>query len=157
MYGLVKVAADQVEAKGMQTKVYNYLKKNYPPDCLQWVKDVEWKLSDSVPLSDIKMARRPGGAREQDKVKGIAQAIRDGQKMEPVVLVRLPNGDIKIADGYHRTKGYEKAEKKNVRAYIATVKDAKGPWDKEMHEKKLNVGKAASFDGGLAKIAFLHK
>jgi hypothetical protein len=153
MEGLVKVATE----KKNSTKVFNYLKQNYPEDCLMWSKEVDWSLKD-IPLKDIKMARRPGGAREMDKVKGIAQAVKDGKPMEPVVLVKLPDGTIKIADGYHRTLGFDHAEKEKIKAWIANVQEDKGPWDKEMHEKKLNVGKkAAEMDLGLAKLAELEQ
>lgn len=139
-------------------KVYDYLKQNYPDDCIQWSKTVDWKLDDDVPLKEIQMARRPGGPRELDKVKGIAQAVKDGKPMDPVVLVKLPDGTIKIADGYHRTLGFQHAGKKSIKAWIASVPEQKGAWDKEMHEKKLNIGKKAYDEFleyvGLQKEAF---
>ncbi|PGQ88320.1 ParB N-terminal domain-containing protein [Priestia megaterium] len=156
MYGLAKLAATTIpkspdDVKKFKKKssdkqkvnalVYNYLKKNYPEECIQWARMVDWKLQEQVPLSKVKMARRPGGAREQDKVKRIAQAIKDGEHMEPVVLVQLPDGSMKIADGYHRTLGFKRAEKKSVKAWVANVPIADGPWDQEMHKLKLNVGK----------------
>lgn len=145
---LIKIAE---EAKKSLTKeVFNYLKENYPEDCLQWVNNAKWSLQKSVPLADIKMARRPGGAREMDKVKGIAQAVKDGKAMEPVVLVKLPDGTLKIADGFHRTLGFKNADKDSIKAYVGEVEISNGPWDKEMHEKKLNVGMPKkAFVGGL--------
>lgn len=143
MDGLLKLAADGADQSKTNKKVYKYLQENYPDDCLQWAKDVEWKLVERVPLDKVKMARRPGGAREQDKVKNIAKAINEGEKMDPVVLVKCSDGTHKIADGYHRTLGTQKAEKKHINAWVAEVPEDKGPWDKEMHEKKLNVGKPA--------------
>lgn len=146
--GLVKIANDKdLKRTNITNKVHTYLKENYPVECLKWVKDAKWTLSKQVPLSKIKMARRPGGAREKDKVKGIAQAVKDGKSMEPVVLVELPDGTMKIADGFHRTLGFKHAEKKTIKAYVGKVEEDKGPWDKEMHEKKLNVGKTAAYEG----------
>lgn len=143
------------EQEKINKKVFEYLKQNYPEDCVFWSTLVDWELKD-VSLEDIKMARRPGGAREMDKVKGIAQAVKDGKAMEPVVLVKLPDGTVKIADGYHRTLGFKHADKAKIKAWIAPVPDSKGPWDKEMHERKLNVGKKASeMELGLAKLAEL--
>ena len=141
----MKLAAttETKEQKKTNNKVYKYLLENYPPDCLEWAKTVDWKLVQRVPLSSVKMARRPGGAREQDKVKNIAEAIKGGKKMDPVVLVKLSDGTYKIADGYHRTLGTDKAGKVSINAWVASVSEDKGPWDKEMHEKKLNVGKPA--------------
>ncbi|MED4068604.1 ParB N-terminal domain-containing protein [Priestia megaterium] len=156
MYGLAKTAATKIpkspgEVKDFKKRntdngkvnalVYNYLKKNYPESCIQWARMINWKLQESVPLDKVKMARRPGGAREQDKVKRIAQAIKNGEHMEPVVLVRLPDGSYKIADGYHRTLGFKYADKKAVKAWVANVPVVDGPWNHEMHKLKLNVGK----------------
>lgn len=148
---LIKIAEEQ--KKKMTQTVFDYLKENYPTDCLQWVKDAKWSLQKSVPLSDIKMAKRPGGAREMDKVKGIAQAVKDGKPMEPVVLTKLPDGTLKIADGYHRTLGFKHAGEDSIKAYVGEVTEKNGPWDKEMHEKKLNVGMPKkAFVSGLLNI-----
>lgn len=138
-----KTASEEAKKEfGQAAKVYNYLKKNYPKSTLGWVDDVKWERKH-VSLSDIQMDRRPGGAREQEKLKNIESAFRSNEKMEPVVLVKLPNGKVKIADGYHRTLGCKRAEKENIDAWIGTVSEDKGPWDKEMHEKKLNTGSPA--------------
>lgn len=152
MYGLVKLAA-MPERKNAKT-VYKYLKENYPAKVLSWVKDVDWNLSDRVSLSKIKMARRPGGARERDKVKGIAGAVKEGKPMEPVVLVKTSDGKYKIADGFHRTLGFKHADRKTIKAWVAEVYEDDGPWDKKMHENKLNVGKKADeIDLGILKLA----
>lgn len=148
MEGLVKSAAVKAVKA---SEIHKYLKQNYPDDCIGWVKDIEWK-EKKVPLSQIQMARRPGGAREMDKVKGIAEAVKQGKEMEPVVLVKTPEGKTKIADGYHRTLGHDHADEKTIKAWITEVPENKGPWDKEMHEKKLNVGKKAELDLGLAGL-----
>lgn len=149
MEGLVKLAAETKTIK--PSEVHKYLKQNYPDDCIGWCKDYDWK-EKKVPLSKIQMARRPGGARETDKVKGIAEAVKQGKPMEAVILVETPDGKIKIADGYHRTLGHDHADKKTIKSWIAKVSDHKGPWDKEMHEKKLNVGKKAELDLGLSGL-----
>lgn len=126
----------------MEQKVYDYLKKNYPADTLGWVKGAKWELRD-VPLATIDMMRRPGG-RNMEKVKSIAAKVREGESMEPVVLVDTPKGR-KVADGYHRTLGFRHAGKTRIRAYIAKVEAEHGPWDTDMHAKKKNVmpGKTA--------------
>lgn len=121
-----------------QTEVYDYLKQNYPERTLGWVSEADWNGTETIPLSEIDMSRRPGG-RNMDKVKGIAQAVRDGKEMEPVVLVRTPGNDkLVIADGYHRTLGFQHAGEKGIEAFIGHVEDDEGPWDTEMHAAKLN-------------------
>ena len=116
-------------------EVYEYLRENYPADVLGWVKKELWKMR-RVPLSKIKMARRPGG-RNMGKVQGISDAIKRGAKMEPIILVETKDG-FKIADGYHRTLAYKHAGIKNVYAWVADGEHGAGEWDREMHDRKLN-------------------
>lgn len=125
-------------------EVYNYLETNYPKDVLEWVKEADWSL-DTISLSDINMAQRPGG-RNMEKVDRIAEAIRRGEKMGPVVLVEQSNDSYQIADGYHRTLAFKKAGRDKIEAYVASNVGDDGPWDEEMHAKKINVepGKVAS-------------
>ena len=121
-----------------EREVYDYLKQNYPERTLEWVADAKWNGTDTIPLSEIDMSRRPGG-RNMEKVKGIAQAVQDGKDMEPIILVRTPGNDkLVIADGYHRTLGFQHAGKKSIEAFIGHVEDEDGPWDTEMHAAKLN-------------------
>lgn len=119
-------------------KVYAALSKVYPADTLQWVKQADWRYDEAVPLADIDMDRRPGG-RDRKKVEGIAHAIADGMEMDPVVLV--DTGDehqLQIADGYHRTLAYRHAKQTTCSAYVASGVGEHGPWDREMHDRKLN-------------------
>ncbi|MDF2534342.1 MAG: ParB-like nuclease domain [Bacillales bacterium] len=144
-------------SKDLQSEVYNKLKEHYPKDVLGWVKKANWSLK-TIKLSDINMSRRPGG-RNMGKVNGIAKAVQDGQKMDPVVLVKQSTGRYQVADGYHRTLGFQKAGKDKIKAYVASDVGDDGPWDEEMHEKKLNVepGKTASVSiSRLYKIAKQH-
>lgn len=145
---------ESVKQTALQNKVYDLLKEHYPEKVLGWVKDATWSLQD-IDLSDINMSRRPGG-RNMEKVKNIAQAILDGKKMGPVVLVKQSTGRYQVADGYHRTLGFQKAGETKIKAYVAAGLEDDGPWDEEMHANKLNVeaGKKASVIGmGLAKLA----
>ena len=113
------------------------LGKVYPASVLGWAKSVEWRKSD-VPLADIQMARRPGG-RDQGKVEGIAQALDGGKQMDRVVLVQTPGNDkYEIADGYHRTLAFDRAGRTNIPAYVGKVSTDEGPWQREMHDAKLN-------------------
>lgn len=152
-FDVEKIAA-LLEDKKLNNEVYDKLKEHYPEDVLQWVKDADWTLK-SIPLSEINMSRRPGG-RNMDKVKGIAKAVEAGEKMDPVVLVKQSDGKYQVADGYHRTLGFQHAGKDKIKAYVADCGCDDGPWDKEMHEKKLNVEpgkKASETSEGLAKLA----
>lgn len=122
--------------------VLDYLSKNYPPRVLGWVKNATWTLNSAVPLAKIKMGRRPG-ARDPEKVAGIAKAITAGQTLEPVVLVDTGEGQYEIADGYHRTLAAQQAGKTTISAFIGSGVGQHGPWETEMHAAKLNTGKRA--------------
>lgn len=144
---MLKVA----ESEELATKVYDYLKSDYPKETLTWVKEVPWR-NTIVPLDGIKMGRRPGGARETDKTNAIKEKYLQGEKLDPVVIVKDSAGDYRLADGYHRTLGRKQAGFKNIDAYVAEVDTTDGPWRKEMHEQKLSKGvkyveKKASFGG----------
>lgn len=120
--------------------VHSALSKNYPDDTLGWVKDAEWSGPTQVSLDDIQMDRRPGG-RDQAKVSGIASGIAAGSAgaVAPVVLVKTPGTEkLKVADGYHRTLAHKRLNHKTVPAYVGHVDEDTGPWDTEMHDKKLN-------------------
>lgn len=132
----------QVRAAGTATrltdKVHALLSETYPERVLGWVDDADWSYDGAVPLDEIKMGRRPG-ARDPQKVEGIAQALRDGKAMDPVVLVEAPGCDrYCIADGYHRTLAFEKAGRKTIPAYIGKVDSEHGPWETAMHDAKQN-------------------
>ena len=125
-------------------KIKAKLSEHYPDKVLDWVDEADWHGPMDVNLHDIHMARRPGG-RDPKKVQGIADAIDEGKAMDPVFLVMTPDFDttddetkLKIADGYHRTLGFQKSSLDTINAYVAVVKDTEGPWDKTMHDAKLN-------------------
>lgn len=128
-------------ARTKSTEVKRKLAKHYPPSVLKWVDDAEWSGPERVDLDDIAMERRPGG-RDQAKVDGIAKAIvadPSGPAAAPVVLVKTPGDDrLKVADGYHRTLAHRRLGHKGVPAYIGEVDSDEGPWDKAMHDAKLN-------------------
>ncbi len=136
-----KAARKAVDA----AEVYEALARVYPASVLGWVKQATWHLDPAVPLSDIDLARRPGG-RNPAKVNGIAAAIRDGQVMAPVVLVQTSDPKLQIADGYHRTLAYEHEERPTIAAYVGSGVGDDGPWDREMHEAKLNKAAAELAD-----------
>lgn len=128
--------ATAAPAKVDSATVLAYLADNYPQRVLGWVHDATW-IRRQVPLSSIKMARRPGG-RDWDKVEAIAKAINDGKQMDPVVLVDTGEDQLEVADGYHRTLAFDRAGKTTIDAYVGTGVGRHGPWEREMHDAKLN-------------------
>lgn len=127
-------------ASKLTKTVHKLLAKTYPESTLGWVDDADWSGPTQVGLSDIEMDRRPGG-RDQAKVAGIAKSIAAGDTgaIAPVVLVKTPGSEkLKVADGYHRTLARKRINRQSVPAYVAHVQDDTGPWDRQMHDKKLN-------------------
>jgi len=133
---------------GDQThEVYAYLGRHYPASVLEWVKEARWDEPRKVALSKIDMARRPGGARDEQKVALIAAAIRAGVHLPPVVLVNVPGKNLyEIADGWHRTLAIKHAGGKTALAWVGKAGAKTGPWDGEMNRAKLN--KAAGGGAG---------
>lgn len=110
------------------------LERQYPPDLLGWVKDAQWRYDAHVLLSNIDMARRPGG-RDRSNVNRIEDDISASDQVVPIVLVQTPGGGkLKIADGWHRTLAAQHAGKEFIPAYIGAVTEANGPWDRDMQQ-----------------------
>lgn len=126
-------------ASRLATTVHKALAKHYPESTLDWVDGADWSGPQTVDLAEIKMDRRPGG-RDMAKVDGIAKAQADGVAgaLAPVILVETPSGVLKVGDGYHRTLATKRRGKGSIQAYVGKVDSEDGPWDREMHEKKLN-------------------
>jgi hypothetical protein len=119
--------------------VYAYLARHYPKDDLEWVLKAVWRGPMDVPLDDIDMARRAGGARDENKVRMIATAIDDGMKLDPLVLVDVPGEDkLQIADGWHRTAAIEHTGGKSASAWVGTVGADSGFSAAELGRDKLN-------------------
>lgn len=124
--------------KTTPSAVHSRLAKHYPARVLTWVKRAKWRHDPAVPLSKIDMSRRPGG-RDMGKVHAIADAVKAGKAMPPVMLVHTGASKLAIADGYHRTLGHLHAGKKTINALIATGAGKSGPWDSSMHAAKINL------------------
>jgi hypothetical protein len=150
----------KIKYKGDLTPiVYKYLLRSYPAKVIDWVQDTkgaDWEYDPHVKLSDINMARRPGG-RDPEKVASIANTLSDGASLDPIVLVDAgnPNG-LEIADGWHRALGAEKAGLDDLPAFIGEgFGDDQGldaPWGTAMQNASSSVQKAT-----LAEVATLRR
>lgn len=121
--------------------VFQYLADNYPPRYLNWVKGASWRKL-YVPLDVLDMDRRPGG-RDYSKVSYFEKAIKGGKELDPIVVVKTSHG-YKIADGYHRTLAAKHAGVKKLKAYVASGVGDNGPWDKWMHEHRINKAESVA-------------
>jgi hypothetical protein len=155
-----KIAADQaftdqltvadlvkahVKYKGDLAKiVYTYLLRSYPEKAVEWVKTGNWEYDPKVKLSDINMARRPGG-RNPQKVNDISGSLKQGASMDPLVLIeRQDQSEYKydIADGWHRTLGAKDAGWDEVPAFIGTGMDDTADWGLQMQDESDSIKKA---------------
>jgi hypothetical protein len=115
------LGAKHVEYTGDLGKVvHRYLLRSYPAKDVAWALDpaISWRYEPSVKLSDINLARRPGG-RNEEKVESISDSVESGASMDPVVLADFGEPKLRIADGFHRTLGAEHAGKDAVPAFVA--------------------------------------
>lgn len=137
----------RLDFKGdLATVVHRYLLRSYPPKDVDWVLDpsIHWEYAPTVPLDEIDMARRPGG-RNEDKVNSIAERVKAGASMDPLVLVDAGEPKLVIADGYHRTLGVEHAGQDAVPAFVghgvdpSVVKLIDGP----MQDDSTSIRKAS--------------
>lgn len=119
-------------------KVRRELGKHYPGQVLDWVKRAKW-TRERVPLQHIQMEARPGKPHDPVKVAHIRAAIRRGEKMKPVTLVRTGAGKDKIADGFHRTRALALEGKTHTDAVVGHLEQRSGPWSRAMHDAKLNT------------------
>ena len=135
----VKGAPTGDDEGDLKEKARVYLEENYPSKVLGWVDDCIWKFDPAVPLDEICMGRRPGG-RDDSKTQAIMEAVKERKPMQPIVLVETEKDKYSLADGYHRTKAFERADEKNIAAYVGVLKDgASVPDLNAVHAAKLNL------------------
>lgn len=144
------LGAKHVEYSGdLAEVVHRYLLRSYPAKDVEWVLDpaISWEYEVSVPLDTVNMARRPGG-RNEDKVASIADAIGAGASMDPVVLADFGEPLLRIADGFHRTLGAERAGEDAVPAFVG--RDVPTEYRElvmgDMQDDSSSVKKAAAAD-----------
>jgi len=109
------------------------------------VNDADWSGPKSIPLSQINLARRPGG-RDRDKVKGIAKAIatiptvRSSAHRAREDAGQRPLHDCRwLAPDF----GLQGAGKASIQAFVGVMDTDEGDWDVAMHNAKLNTDTAA--------------
>ena len=125
--------------------VHRYLLRSYPEKDVEWVLDpaVSWEYDPGVPLAQINMARRPGG-RNEDKVASIAGVVESGASMDPIVLADFGEPRLRIADGFHRTLGVERAGGDAIPAFVGhhVPEQYRGLVMGEMQDDSASVKKA---------------
>jgi HK97 family phage portal protein len=124
--------------KSAETKVYKQLAKDYPPEAMAWVHHADWKGPLNVPIDHIDPDMAWMDDADPNHVEDFQKMIRDGERLKPVILVKIPDPDddglLDLADGHHRYLACAE-EGVPVRAFIATVHENHGPWE-VMHESQ---------------------
>lgn len=110
--------------------------EDYKPADMAWMHDATWKGPVDVPADHIDpdMHGRMKKA-DQDHVEHFVKKLEAGEKIKPVILVKIPGEDqLQLIDGHHRYLACIELNKP-VPAFIGTVDKDKGPWD-TMHSKQ---------------------
>lgn len=124
------VERDRPSVSSPSEEVYRQLAVDYPPDALEWIREVDWEGPVDVPLDEIDFSNKKSWRawKEMGKVKRFAKRIDGGWK-KPIVLIDRPGKrTLMIADGHHRALSYMKLQQP-ARAYVAHVPSLDGPWD----------------------------
>lgn len=120
-------------------RVTAQLQRDYPPDALSWVADLQWSGPRSVPAGQIdqKAGDTEWSAAAADKVKlqSFRKRIQAGWR-KPVILVRTPGASKLFAvDGHSRVLASAQAGVP-VTAYIGIASADTGPW-RQAHSRQL--------------------
>ena len=156
--GTVEAVAEHTARLTSRQRAYNRLAGNFPARDLAWVNDpgVTWDGPVNVGTGQIDFADRDQWNAEADKAKvaRIRKRIRRTGTMKPAILIRAPGHDKDlIADGHHHVLA-AMAEGYPVRAYVAHVSKAEGPWStlstRQRRAKESATGRLTKDEAGYA-------
>jgi hypothetical protein len=130
--GTRETVAEHTAKLTARQRAYNQLARNHPASALAWVNDpgTTWSGPHNVGTSLLDFDDKSEWDAEGDraKVARIKKRIRKTGTMKPAILVRAPGHEKDIiADGHHHVLAAIAAGVP-VRAYVAHVRSAKGPW-----------------------------
>lgn len=121
--------------------VYDQMSENFPPEAIEWIKNIRWMGPTEIPPGQFDTSNYDTWAtsHQPDKVAKFQKKIRDGENVNPVVVVKGPDHDhVKIIDGHHRFTAY-RGLGQPVPAYIGYVPEQDGPW-METHSYQIHQG-----------------
>lgn len=138
------------------------LDHNYPASALGWMRDATWYGPIDVPTDalDFDDVHSWAAAHQDGRVDQFADQMRDGDHVNPAVLVVEPDDPRAIiVDGHHRALAARQAGRP-LRAYVGVVDHTGGPWTSthlyQEHQgadpmNKTGGGWLARVTGGLVK------
>lgn len=128
-----KDAWNQARTDSPADDVWEIMTEDFPEDAISWVKSAPWRGPSAVSLDRIDFSgRKEWKANEPSdakRVKGFADDLEAGRFVKPIVLVQKPKGKAMIVDGHHRALAAKQLGSRTIRAYVAKVDAAEGPWD----------------------------
>lgn len=167
---IVKGVIADLEAAGVSAPpvdasvVYDQLSRNYRPEGIGWVRDLQWVKVSGVPLDDIDWEHLDtwAAAHDHHHVDRFEHKIRAGHEPHPVVMVQVPGSrTLKVIDGHHRSLARKRLGQP-VPAYVGLADSdaATAPWFRTWHYQvhsggdPLNKG-ADDPDRDESRVAFL--
>ena len=115
--------------------VYEYLKAHYKKSVVKWAKNATWTFSPKLSLDELILMRKPSMV-SQEKVAKIESAIRHGDALHPIVVVKTSAG-YEVADGNHRVTAMRNVGIETTTAYVTSGIGDTGPWTTEMQNDSM--------------------
>lgn len=117
------------DAIATREHVYQQMLSKFPSKAIEWVRTVRWTGPVEIDPTQIDDSGKSSWRASHDpaKVEADRQKNREGRG-KPIILVRGPNGKLKIVDGHHRFLAAEQ-EDRPVRAWVGRIPRDEGPWN----------------------------
>jgi hypothetical protein len=128
-------------------EIHDQLERDYPPDAIEWVRDIRWSGPQWVPFDEVDWDGRRKWAtfQQPDKVRHFMKKGRkkekDDKHLKPSVCIRRPGERrVMVADGHHRAVSYllrrlNGEDVPGVWAWVGHPHRDTGPWD-ELHAQQ---------------------
>jgi SPP1 gp7 family putative phage head morphogenesis protein len=123
-------------------RVYRQMRKNFPPESIQWVRRGSWEGPAEVPLNkvDFSNQRKWAAWHEKDRVKHFENLIENDKTFHPPVMIkRAGHKHLRIVDGHHRSMAYKNLNKP-ITAWIGTIPESDQQAADETHAAQEHQG-----------------
>ncbi len=129
-----RVPAAMKRMSGLVGEVHRMLKKHYPKDSIEWVLGMNWTRA-SVALSEISVTG-PSSNKDAKTIQRMADDMKDGEPIKPVILVKPEDGLMQVADGHHRVTAALMAKRRVIPAYVGRPR-VENDWRKQVMDMQL--------------------
>ena len=119
-------------AKDPAAKVIKQESVDYPASAIAWMYHASWIGPTTIPADHVDFDSTQMDGADPDHVQDFVKKLREGKKVNPVILVKIPGQNkLQLADGHHRFLAYEELDTP-VRAFVGTITDGSTDWQ-DMH------------------------